>query len=1017
MRRFSFVVRAWVGVGLTLTFPACAVPGGEAEPREAPNVEAVSASVAQELGNVGCASDEDCDGVLDAGDNCPSAPNPSQLDSDGDGAGNACDPTCVTIRRGLGGATVADTQIGLPAPNTSYGSATTIVSGGGSEAGMKHALLRFDLGSIPANAKVTSATVTFKQLKVTGVGTVRAHRVTGPWTEATTTWNNFGGAFEPEVQASFSSGVASHTFSITALAQSWVQQPAENFGLLFEQSAGATTFFKSSEYAIAADRPSQVLCYVIPECVPGFGECDGDVENGCETALSSVQSCGACGVGCDDGNECTVDACAGAPFACTHAPVADGTACAGGHTCNGGLCQSPSCSDGVHNQGETGIDCGGPCAATPQAGVLAGGLQFSLSLRSDGTAWSAGDNALGQLGDGTTINRPTPTRVGGLVGITAVAAGNHHSLMLKSDGTAWGVGVNFHGQLGDGTTTLRTSPVQVNGLTNVVAVAAGYGQSLFVKSDGTAWAAGSNGFGQLGDGTTTPRSSAVLVSGLAGVSAVAAGEYHSLFLKSNGTVWASGANFYGQLGDGTTTHRSTPVQVTGLTNVVAVAAGYSHSLFVKADGTVWATGYNVAGALGDGTTVNRSTPVQALGLSGVIAVAGGKDYSLVLKADGTVSGMGANHFGQLGDGTTSGRTTAVQASGVSDITAIATGGGHSLLLKTDGTVRAMGNGSQGQFADGWVAVLVDEWDYWFPPTHYLSVASPSFFVAGATCMACVDGVQNQGEAGVDCGGPCPSCDLCVALNVTCPPPASCRDIGTCNPATGGCSAQPVQADGTACNDGNAATSGDFCQGGVCTPTPSCSDGIHTPGEECVDCGGLGCGLCAPGTYPPGELCSSIQPCDTNTPCAPLPSTCQEVLGTFTISFLPVGCIDGYCAYAGVAGGCMDLTPCALCTGDPCPSKPTAECTECCSLRFASAAVAPAFDACACGPGAPCAGVCDTSAFCGGAGPETDACTSCLRTTLVDDGACVGSPAFQAACIHGDEDCKRATQCLVSCPAP
>ena len=38
-------------------------------------------------------SDADGDGIPDATDNCPNTPNADQLDSDGDGTGDVCDPT------------------------------------------------------------------------------------------------------------------------------------------------------------------------------------------------------------------------------------------------------------------------------------------------------------------------------------------------------------------------------------------------------------------------------------------------------------------------------------------------------------------------------------------------------------------------------------------------------------------------------------------------------------------------------------------------------------------------------------------------------------------------------------------------------------------------------------------------------------------------------------------------------------------------------------------------------------
>jgi hypothetical protein len=207
--------------------------------------------------------DVDGDAICDGADNCPADPNPSQRDADGDGAGDACDPTCLTLQRGVSGA-VADAQIGAAAPTKNYGSSTAFVTGGTLDE-PKRALLRFDLSAIPVDAQIESASLTLAELKVAGAGTVRAHRVTAPWSEPTVTWNSFGDAFDPALSASFSSGAGAGTVALGALVQTWVEHPLANHGLLLEQDAPAATFFKSSEYAIKGDRPKLSLCYIVPD--------------------------------------------------------------------------------------------------------------------------------------------------------------------------------------------------------------------------------------------------------------------------------------------------------------------------------------------------------------------------------------------------------------------------------------------------------------------------------------------------------------------------------------------------------------------------------------------------------------------------------------------------------------------------------------------------------------------------------------------------------------------------------
>lgn len=78
---------------------------------------------------------------------------------------------------------------------------------------------------------------------------------------------------------------------------------------------------------------------------------------------------------------------------------------------------------------------------------------------------------------------------------------------------------------------------------------------------------------------------------------------------------------------------------------------------------------------------------------------------------------------------------------------------------------------------------------------------------------CTDGIQNQGETGIDCGGPCQPC-----------------------------------ASTPTCTDGiqNQGETGIDC-GGPCAPCPilpTCTDGIQNQGETGVDCGGP-CAPCPP----------------------------------------------------------------------------------------------------------------------------------------------------------------------------
>jgi alpha-tubulin suppressor-like RCC1 family protein len=223
--------------------------------------------------------------------------------------------------------------------------------------------------------------------------------------------------------------------------------------------------------------------------------------------------------------------------------------------------------------------------------AMAGGMNHSVALKTDGTVMAWGANATGQT------NVPA-----GLSNLVAVAGGASHSLALKSDGTVSAWGSNSYGQ-----TNVPAS------LSNAVAVASGDQHNLALTSDGRVVSWGLNSSGQ----TNVP-------AGLSNVVAVAAGASHSLALRADGSVSAWGLNTSGQT--------NVP---TGLSNVVAVAAGGSHNLALRSDGRVVAWGLNSSG----------QTNVPA-GLTNVVAVAAGGSHSLALKSDGQVVAWGLNNSGQ-----------------------------------------------------------------------------------------------------------------------------------------------------------------------------------------------------------------------------------------------------------------------------------------------------------------------------------------------------------------------------------
>jgi alpha-tubulin suppressor-like RCC1 family protein len=306
--------------------------------------------------------------------------------------------------------------------------------------------------------------------------------------------------------------------------------------------------------------------------------------------------------------------------------------------------------------------------------AITAGAHHTCAILDDGSVSCWGYNEYGQLGDGTTTNRNTTTQTSSLgTDRTAVAitAGAHHTCAILDDGSVscWGYNGYGQGQLGDGTTTNRNTPTQTSSLgtdRTAVAIAAGRYHTCAILDDGSVSCWGRNGDGQLGDGTNTDRLTPTQTSSLgSGRTAVAitGGAYHTCAILDDGSVSCWGNNGDGQLGDGTNTDRNTTTQTSSLgtdRTAVAIAAGSSHTCAILDDGSVSCWGANYNGRLGDGTTTNRNTPNQTSSLGTdrtAVAITAGLYHTCAILDDRSVSCWGYNGQGQLGDGTTTDRNT------------------------------------------------------------------------------------------------------------------------------------------------------------------------------------------------------------------------------------------------------------------------------------------------------------------------------------------------------------------------
>lgn len=316
-----------------------------------------------------------------------------------------------------------------------------------------------------------------------------------------------------------------------------------------------------------------------------------------------------------------------------------------------------------------GVSTAAPAAPTASSAppvaelVAAGAHTCERSPAGDVRCW--GSNYLGQLGDGTTTDRPASAPVSSAGGLrpgqaVAISAGLTHTCAVTRDGALYCWGYNGSGRLGDGGQAMfRATPSRAAPMLGPIrAVSAGARHTCAVTREGRLFCWGDNSQGQLGDGTRTgggPR--AVLLR--EHVLSVSAGGNHTCALTRSRRLYCFGDGSFGQLGDDQQAGSPVPRLVhrgQGLEQgrVVAMDAGSTHTCAAVDDGRVLCWGSNMFGQLGDGTLQDRRVPVRvadpALTTLRADSVSTGARHTCLADRGGTAFCWGDNTFGQLGTG-------------------------------------------------------------------------------------------------------------------------------------------------------------------------------------------------------------------------------------------------------------------------------------------------------------------------------------------------------------------------------
>lgn len=263
------------------------------------------------------------------------------------------------------------------------------------------------------------------------------------------------------------------------------------------------------------------------------------------------------------------------------------------------------------------------------------GYTHSSLITSLGKVYIWGNNSSAQLGNGTIDNSANPVNITSFFAldneekIVDISLGYVHSLALSSSGRLFAWGNNANGQIGDGTNELHTTPHDITGFLNlntnekIIKVSAGEFHSAAITSQGRLFTWGKNNYGQIGNNSLNKQIIPLDITNSFALnendifSYLTLGDSYSMAVTESKRVY-----IWGSLTDGFVTpvetgdyylipHELTnEIELSPYEQFISVSSGGEHTALITSKGRLLIWGMNQSGQLGNGNKNGYLLPID-----------------------------------------------------------------------------------------------------------------------------------------------------------------------------------------------------------------------------------------------------------------------------------------------------------------------------------------------------------------------------------------------------------------------